>query len=601
MTDGVQAQGIDVYPQAAPQSAPHKAQLIRSIDWKGAFWLASGIPAAFIFSIGGIAGTTGQMAFLVWMISITLGFFQSFTYAEIAGIFPGKSGGASVYGATAWLRYSKLVAPLSVWCNWFAWSPVLSLGCAVAGSYVLNAFAPIPSPQSEAVQSWIATHSGTIDPARVTEWLASHAQQTAAQATQALLESDAVAALTPAVRDWSLLSFPIPGLAIVHVNATFVIGAIMMLIIFAIQHRGIATTASVQKYIGMFVIGTVGIIGLVPILMGKIDWVNFSNLVPPAAPYSAEPGQWNIGGWTLFLGGIYIAAWSTYAFETAVCYTSELKDPKRDTFKAIFYSGLLCVAMFSLVPFTFQGVLGVNGMLDPSIVDGSGVGAALAGMVGGGHIIVSLLVALMIMAVVLNIMTAMAGSSRTLYQGSVDGWLPRYLNHVNENGAPTRAMWTDLCFNLLLLSMASDPTGFFFVLAVANVGYIIFNFLNLNAGWIHRIDSGHIPRPWRAPTWLIGLNTVLAFVNCVLLGAGAKVWGYSNALWVGMIFATFILPVFWFRHYVRDKGRFPAKALEDLGVSDGSLGERKAGILPYLALILGLAIVLTANYIFQMP
>ena len=104
-------------------------------------------------------------------------------------------------------------------------------------------------------------------------------------------------------------------------------------------------------------------------------------------------------------------------------------------------------------------------------------------------------------------MTAMAGSSRTLYQGSVDGWLPRYLSHVNEHGAPTRAMWTDLVFNLILLAIASaDATSFFFILAVSNCGYIIFNFLNLNAGWIHRIDNGHIHRPWRAPTSLIALG-----------------------------------------------------------------------------------------------
>ena len=109
----------------------------------------------------------------------------------------------------------------------------------------------------------------------------------------------------------------------------------------------------------------------------------------------------------------------------------------------------------------------------------------------------------MVLALLLAIMTAMAGSSRTLYQGSVDGWLPRYLSYVNSHGAPTRAMWTDLVFNLLLLTIASDAAGYFSVLAVSNVGYIIFNFLNLNAGWIHRIDSGHIERPYRAPTFLL--------------------------------------------------------------------------------------------------
>ncbi|HTN98461.1 MAG TPA: amino acid permease, partial [Nordella sp.] len=96
-------------------------ELHRAIDWRGAFWVAAGVPPLVLFSIGGIAGTTGKLAFLVWIISMTMGFLQSFTYAEIAGMFGNKSGGASIYGATAWLRYSKFIAPLSVWCNWFAW------------------------------------------------------------------------------------------------------------------------------------------------------------------------------------------------------------------------------------------------------------------------------------------------------------------------------------------------------------------------------------------------------------------------------------------------------------------------------------------------
>jgi amino acid transporter len=89
---------------------------------------------------------------------------------------------------------------------------------------------------------------------------------------------------------------------------------------------------------------------------------------------------------------------------------------------------------------------------------------------------------MLLLALMLAITTAMAGSSRTLYPGSGDGWLPRYLNYVNKNGAPTHGMWTDLTFNLILLLMSD----YLFVLAVSNVCYIVFNFLNLNAGWIHR-------------------------------------------------------------------------------------------------------------------
>ena len=581
----------------------NSGELVRALDWKGAFWVAAGVPPLVLFSIGGIAGTTGKLAFLVWMISMVMGFLQSFTYAEIAGMFANKSGGASVYGATAWLRYSKFIAPLSVWCNWFAWSPVLSLGCAIAAGYILNSLFPIPAADSQLVLDWVAANMAnyTDTTQSVVDYIAANAGTAPADAIKAVATTDAVAALTPFVRSWEAYTFNIPGLGAMHFNATFVIGAALMLIIFAIQHRGIASTASAQKVLAIIVLVPLFLVGIVPIVTGQIDYSNVTNLMPPAAAYSADEGSWNIGGWTLCLGGLYIAAWSTYGFETAVCYTRELKNPKTDTFRAIFYSGLLCCVFFFLVPFSFQGVLGHAGMLAPGIVDGTGVGEALGNMVGGGKVVTQIFVILMILALFLAIMTAMAGSSRTLYQGSKDGWLPRYLSHVNKHGAPTRAMWTDFAFNLFLLALASDIAGYFYVLAISNVGYIIFNFLNLNAGWMHRVDSGHVARAWKAPTWLIGLNTILAFVNALFLGAGAKVWGYSSALWVGFAMAALILPVFVYRHYIQDGGKFPKEALADLGIVGEGLGERKAGMLPYLALALGLAVVLWANWFFVLP
>jgi len=578
-------------------------ELVRALDWKGAFWVAAGVPPLVLFSIGGIAGTTGKLAFLVWMISMVMGFLQSFTYAEIAGMFGNKSGGASVYGATAWLRYSKFIAPLSVWCNWFAWSPVLSLGCVIAAGYILNALFPIPAGDSQMVLDFVAQNIASLKPEdpRVIEWLAANAGKTAEEGISALLTADGIAANTHWIRGWEAFTISIPGLGVLHFNSTFIIGAILMLIIFWIQHRGIASTASAQKWLAIIVLVPLLLVGLVPIVNGSIEWSNVTGLVPPTAAYSGVDGTWSLGGWTLFLGGLYIAAWSTYGFETAVCYTRELRNPKTDTFKAIFFSGLLCIVFFFLIPFSFQGVLGTSGMLAPGIVDGTGVGEALAGLVGGGKFITQIFVILMILALFLAIMTAMAGSSRTLYQGSKDGWLPRYLTHVNSHGAPTRAMWTDLVFNLFLLALASDLAGYFYVLAISNVGYIIFNFLNLNAGWIHRVDSGHIARPWRAPTWLIGLNTVLAFVNALFLGAGAKVWGYHTALWAGLVFAALIIPVFVFRHYIQDKGRFPKGALEDLGLEEGDLGRRNAGIWPYVALAAGAVVMLWANWFFVLP
>ncbi|MGA0617610.1 APC family permease [Paracoccus sp. KR1-242] len=552
---------------ADQESAVHKTEVMRrAISWKGAFWVASGAPAFVLFSIGGVAGTVGKMAALIWAISMLMGFIQSFTYAEIAGLYPNKSGGASIYGASAWLRYGKLIAPLSVWCNWVAWTSVLSLGSSIAAAYVLNIIAPVPAVGSDAVAAWVSQNADALGDMDAT-------QQAAA----------AISALTPAIREWTLFAGSI-GPVSFSLNGAFWIGAAMMLAVFFMQHRGISGTASVQKYLGLAVIVPLVIVGLVPILLGKIEFSNFVPLAPAS-------GTWDITSWTIILAGLFIAGWSTYGFETAVCYTREFKDPSTDTPKAILYSGLLCLFLFILVPFTFQGVLGIAGVTDPSIVDGSGVARALASMVGGGVLVLYILIVMMILAILLSIMTSMAGSSRTLYQGSVDGWLPKYLGKLNHHGAPTNAMWTDLVFNLFVLAVAvADTTSFFFLLAVSNVCYITFNFLNLNAGWIHRLDSPDKSRPYRAPRILIVLGTALSFVNAMLMGAGAKIW-HPYALWAGLGTALLIIPVFLFRHYVQDKGEFPN------GTSD-VVGPKNAGYLPYLALLAGLATVIIANSVF---
>jgi amino acid transporter len=542
------------------------ATLHRKIGWQGAFWVASGVPALVLFSMGAIAATVGKPAWLVWMISIGFGFIQAFTYAEIAGLFPHKSGGASVYGAIAWVRYSKFIAPVSVWCNWFAWSPVLAIGSGLAAGYMLSAlFAP-----DAVINTWQIT----------------------------LMD----------------LSMIVSGLQL-RINATFILGAAVLLAVFSIQHGGILRSAKATMILGITALIPLMLIGLVPILTGDVPQVNFF----PVAPLSYDEagnvidGIWGIEGWKLMAGGLFIAAWSTYGFETAVCYTREFKNPKTDTYKAIFYSGLLCIAVFTLVPIAFQAHLGLgtmvspavldaagavvtpavyDGMLAPGIYSGMGVASALADMVGGGKVIAAILIIMLVLALLLSIMTSMAGSSRTLYQASVDGWFPKYLSHVNEHGAPTRAMWTDLCFNLLLLMMSD----YVFILACSNVGYIMFNFLNLNAGWIHRMDRPNWARPYKAPVILLALGGVLSYVNLAVMGLGADIWG-EGTLKAGLIFAALILPVFIYRHYVQDKGVFPNAMLEDMHLDRPEEGvSSRAGVLPYLALGAGvLLVIVTSN------
>jgi amino acid transporter len=545
---------------AVGEATPKSGGLERGIDWTGAFWVASGVPPLVLFSIGAVAATVGKLSWAIWMLSIAMGFIQSFTYAEIAGLFPNKAGGTSIYGAIGWVRYGKLIAPISVWCNWFAWSPVQATGSALAAGYILNGlFAP-----DSMVNTWQLT----------------------------LLDLGSLKT----------------GLSL-RINSTFVLGAVVLLAVKVIQDGGILRSANTTKIIGISAMIPLILIGVVPLLTGDIVKANFFPLVPIAhdALGRVADGTWNMAGITVFAAGMFLAAWSTYGFETAVCYTGEFKNPKTDTFKAIFYSGLLCVVVYTLVPFAFQGYLGLGtlvqpavvvaagavttpavygGMLAPEIYSGMGVAAVMAKMVHAGQVIGVVVVVMLILALVLSLMTSMAGSSRTLYQASVDGWLPRYLCKVNAHGAPTNAMLTNLVFNLVLL-LLSDSV---FVIGAANIGYLIFNFLNLNAGWIHRCDRPRQERPWRAPTWILAAGAVLSFVNLAFMGFGADVYG-SGTLTTGLAFAALIVPVFIYRHYIQDKGSFPPEMAEDLDMVDGEKIIKRAGYWPYVVLALGVAVV----------
>ena len=525
--------------QAEAAQAPDPLQLRRQLDWKDAFWASSGVPAGVLLTMGGIATVIGQPSWVIWIASILMGFIQSFVYAEIAGLYPNKSGGASVYGAAGWLPYGKFIAPISVWCNWLAWSPVLALGTSLGAGYVMaSLFAP-----------------------------------------------DA------AIRTWQFelmdMGFVREGLHL-RVNLVSIIGTMFLLLTFALQHHGAAKAANFQKFLGLLCMTPLLLVGLVPILTGDLPRDHLFPLLPMLRDAAGNPGfgSWNAAGLTLLAGAMFGAGWSTYGFETAVCYTREFRDPAKDTAKAIIAAGLLCIAIFTLVPLAFQASLGLAGMLDPTIYDGSGVGQALARIVGGGAIIGNLLIVMLVLALLLIVMTSMLGSSRTLYQASLDGWLPRYLSKVNQHGAPTAAMWTDLGFNLILL-LASD---YFAVLMISNVCYFIFNFLNLQAGWIHRIDRKDWNRPYRCPTWLLAAGAVFGFVNMIWMGAGADVWG-KGTLRNGLLAIFLIVPVFAFRHYVQDRGKFPVSEGTDADPFERAVVVPRAGLLPYLALGVGIAVV----------
>ena len=142
-------------------------------------------------------------------------------------------------------------------------------------------------------------------------------------------------------------------------------------------------------------------------------------------------------------------------------------------------------------------------------------------------------------------------------------------------------MWTDLAVNAVLLSISD----YVFLIVLANTTYMIFVFLNLQAGWMHRIDRPKQERPFRAPNWLLAVGAFCGFLNLLIMGWGADFWG-QGVLLTSLIIVAGIIPIFAYRHYITDKGQFPPWMQDDLEV-DGKPIQRRAGLLPYLTLLAG--------------
>jgi amino acid transporter len=107
------------------------------MTWWDGFVVALANPAFLIAALGssiGALGTTG--AFVLWTISITFGALQNNIHAELACMFPNKSGGIALYAHEAWRKYATFIGPLATFGYWIGWSVVLSINGLVAGTLI---------------------------------------------------------------------------------------------------------------------------------------------------------------------------------------------------------------------------------------------------------------------------------------------------------------------------------------------------------------------------------------------------------------------------------------------------------------------------------
>jgi amino acid transporter len=107
------------------------------MSWWDGFVVALANPGFLLAGLGGSIGVLGTGgAALLWAISICLGALQNNIHAELASMFPSKSGGVALYAHEAWRKYSTLVGPLATFGYWIGWSVVLAVNGLVAGTLI---------------------------------------------------------------------------------------------------------------------------------------------------------------------------------------------------------------------------------------------------------------------------------------------------------------------------------------------------------------------------------------------------------------------------------------------------------------------------------
>ncbi len=125
---------------SAPTPVAAQPILARTVTWKSAFVVSLGGCLLVATSLGAIAGDLGPASVFVWTLIISIGILQCLMIAEMASMFPNKSGGTAVYTHEAFKKW-PIVGATANWGYWCGWVPVIPVNLLVAAGY-LKSFAP---------------------------------------------------------------------------------------------------------------------------------------------------------------------------------------------------------------------------------------------------------------------------------------------------------------------------------------------------------------------------------------------------------------------------------------------------------------------------
>jgi amino acid transporter len=141
----------------ATQAGASETAFERTLSWRGGFWLAFVVPVSGLLFVGYEIGALGAYGALVVFLGVSvIALLQNHIFAELAGMFPAKPGGISLYASEIWGRYFAPIGGIIGVGYWAAWS----LSLATVGLLVGNLVQSEWFPHATGTVTFLGNHIG---------------------------------------------------------------------------------------------------------------------------------------------------------------------------------------------------------------------------------------------------------------------------------------------------------------------------------------------------------------------------------------------------------------------------------------------------------
>ena len=473
--------------------------LVKSIDWKQGMIIAMGVPILILPGIYDIAGTAWGLSILIWTVSVLQGFCQNFAIGEMAAALetPGIGGCAQKVFTSPNPKKYDLGKFVGAFTAWSYW-------------FTWTPVIPIFTCTScDYIIKYLEYGLG--------------------------------------------MELPFEPIIL-----QLILGVVIFSIIVYVGSKGLSGGAKLGLVLALIAILPLLVVVCVPFTGFSSNEMHFSlDLI--AQNFTPDGWEWSATDMMMVFGMFAYAQWCACAWESTATYGAEYKNPGKDLPKAMISAGLICLALYFIVPFC------VYGMLTPEQIDEWGISTLYPiAQADFGDIGLIVALVLLVSGMVMLIQTAFLGSSRTLYFMGHEGNMPKFFTKTNKNGAPIAAMLFQFAMGIIFIIiinfgsvgmiLAASSFGFCFALGMGMLAFIVSR---------RSPRFKDLPRPWRAPRGWFAVACFLMIYQFFILIPCLAFWcingGIENgtmSVIIGAVILLLYVPL-WF---VLQSRRAKAKA-----------------------------------------